>query len=167
MGLSEPVVRAAEQGDDVALRDVDRATWTPLTSPAPVPDWDERPHFFSAERGPDGFLVAELDGAVVGFVGLHQQIDAPTHAHVLTIDGLGVLPGAQGRGVGRALVEAAVRRAREHGARRVTLRVLATNEAARTLYEGCGFLEEGILRGEFHVGGTDVDDVLMARSLDD
>jgi len=35
----------------------------------------------------------------------------------------------------------------------------------RRLYESCGFVVEGVLRGEFHVDGRDVDDVLMARAL--
>ncbi|MGJ9411911.1 GNAT family N-acetyltransferase [Aeromicrobium sp. CF4.19] len=167
-GLTPGPVRPARADDAAALRSVDAATWGSLTSPAPAPD-PAAPHpFFSGERSPDGFLVAELEGAVVGYVGLHRTIPLASHAHVLTIDGLGVLPSACGRGVGRALVEAAVAAvalAAERGARRVTLRVLAPNESARRLYERCGFEVEGVLRGEFHLEGRDVDDVLMARTL--
>lgn len=164
MGVS-PTIRPAVEQDDAALREVDRATWSSLTSPAPVPDWSTRPHFFGPDRGPEGFLVAVLDGRVIGFVGLHQQIGTPAHAHVLTIDGLGVLPSVRGRGVGRALVEGALARAEEQGVWKVGLRVLGHNHEARRLYERCGFEVEGILRGEFHLDGRDVDDVLMARRL--
>ena len=67
--------------------------------------------------------------------------------------------------MGRALLDAAVEEARRRGARRLTLRVLGANVAARRLYERSGFLVEGVLRGEFHLDGQDVDDVLMARAL--
>lgn len=156
--------RAARHDDDAALLEVDRATWGPTSSPAPVPDWSGR-RFFADGRDPDGFVVAELDGRAVGYVGVHQLVPLGSHAHVLTIDGLAVHPSAQGRGVGRALVEAAVDLARERGARRLTLRVLAHNRPARRLYERCGFAVEGVLRGEFHLDGADVDDVQMALAL--
>ena len=42
---------------------------------------------------------------------------------------------------------------------------MATNPSARRLYEFCGFRVEGVLRGEFLIGGVLVDDVLMARDL--
>lgn len=158
-------VRPATVADDAALLAVDRETWTTLVSPAPTPDWSVRRAFFRDDRRPDGFLVAELDGAVVGYVALHQEMPMASHAHVLTIDGLAVLPSAQGRGVGTALVEAAVSRAATLGVDRVTLRVLAHNTAAQALYGRCGFVEEGVLRGEFVLDGHPVDDVLMATTV--
>jgi ribosomal protein S18 acetylase RimI-like enzyme len=84
---------------------------------------------------------------------------------VLVIDGLAVDPDRQGLGIARQLVDAAVAEARRRGARRVTLRVLGHNTGARRVYEHCGFVVEGVLRGEFRIDGEDVDDVLMARSL--
>lgn len=158
-------VRPATPADDAMLLQIDRLTWSTQSSPAPAPDWSARTSFFSGEHGPGDFLMAELDGEVVGYIGLHQHIDSPSHAHVLTIDGLAVLPAAQGQGAGRALVQAAVALAAERDARKVTLRVLAHNTEARRLYERCGFVVEGVLEGEFHLDGRDVDDVLMARSL--
>lgn len=50
-------------------------------------------------------------------------------------------------------------------ARKLALRVLGRGDRARLLYESCGFQVEGVLRGEFHLGGRYVDDVLMARDL--
>ncbi|WP_143650286.1 GNAT family N-acetyltransferase, partial [Streptomyces tricolor] len=72
---------------------------------------------------------------------------------------------ARGRGIGRALVRAAVAEARRRGARRLTLRVLAHNTPARSLYEAEGFAVEGVLPGEFLIDGRYVDDVCMGRSL--
>jgi ribosomal protein S18 acetylase RimI-like enzyme len=45
-------------------------------------------------------------------------------------------------GLGRALVEAAVARARERGCRRIELDVNEDNEAAQALYLACGFTLE-------------------------
>jgi ribosomal protein S18 acetylase RimI-like enzyme len=89
----------------------------------------------------------------------------PSHAHVLEIGGLAVDPVRQGAGVGRRLVEAAVQECRRRGARKVTLRVLGPNTAARRLYDSCGFQVEGVLREEFLLEDRYVDDVLMARQL--
>lgn len=160
------VVRPATVDDDAALLEVDHVTWSAAWSPGSAPDRERDPSFFREQHGgPDGFLVAELDDAVVGYVALHPAGSLATHTHVRTIDGLGVLPAARGRGVGRALVEAAVARAREQGATKVTLRVLATNPSAKRLYERCGFVVEGVLVGEFVIDGSPVDDVWMARHL--
>ncbi len=165
--MSSPVVvRPATLDDDAVLLEVDHATWSPACSPGAPPDRDRDPTFFRPQHGgPEGFLVAELDGEPVGYVALHPAGTLASHAHVRIVDGLGVLPAAQGRGVGRALVEAAVARAWEEGAAKVTLRVLSTNQTARRLYERCGFDVEGVLVGEFVVDGSPVDDVWMARHL--
>lgn len=90
-----------------------------------------------------------------------------SQSHVLEIGGLAVDPSRQGVGVGRAVVEAAIAQPRARGARKVTLRVLGTNDAAQRLYSSCGFRIEGILRDEFRLEGRDVDDVLMAHHLAD
>lgn len=49
---------------------------------------------------------------------------------------------ARRAGLGRALVDAACRRARERGCRRIELDVNEGNAPARALYEACGFLTE-------------------------
>ena len=49
---------------------------------------------------------------------------------------------AEGRGVGRALLDAAEARALEEGAEFMTLHVLSANTRARALYERCGYAGE-------------------------
>lgn len=160
------LIRSATTDDDAELLEIDHVTWSPRWSPGTPPDRERDPAFFREQHGgPEGFLVAELDGLVVGYVALHPAGDLASHAHVRIIDGLGVLPAAQGRGVGEALVRAAVERARAEGAAKVTLRVLGTNPTARRLYERCGFAVEGVLVGEFVIEGTPVDDLWMATHL--
>jgi ribosomal protein S18 acetylase RimI-like enzyme len=81
------------------------------------------------------------------------------------VRGLAVAPEFQRRGLGRMLVDRAIEVATTRGARRMTLRVLGTNGGARRLYEACGFEVEGVLRGEFFLDGSDVDDHFMSRAL--
>jgi GNAT superfamily N-acetyltransferase len=49
---------------------------------------------------------------------------------------------ARGHGLGRALVDGAIERARERGCRRMELDTGETNEAARALYEAAGFVND-------------------------
>lgn len=142
---------------------MDAATRSVTVSPGPPPPPDAA--FFGERRTPADLLVAEIDGAVVGYVAIRQAVALASHAHVLEISGLAVDPAHQGAGVGRRLVEAALADARARGARKVSLRVLASNAGARRLYERCGFVVEGVLRDEFRLDGRFVDDVLMARRL--
>jgi RimJ/RimL family protein N-acetyltransferase len=49
----------------------------------------------------------------------------------------------RGRGVGSALIQAAIAWARDHGLHKLSLEVFAHNTAAIALYRKCGFVEEG------------------------
>jgi ribosomal protein S18 acetylase RimI-like enzyme len=156
-------VRPAVPADERELARIDRATWVWLTSPAPPPgaEWT----FFNDRVGVADVLVAVLDGDVAGYVRLGRPTPVLAGRHVLAVHGISVDPARQRCGVGRALIDAAAREARARGARRLTLRVLAPNEAARRLYESAGFVVEGVQREEFFLDGRYVDDVLMALDL--
>jgi ribosomal protein S18 acetylase RimI-like enzyme len=161
--MPAPHIRHARSEDEQPLRRLDRETWSYLHAVSPPPGPDDP--FFRETSGPADHLVAELDGAVVGYVRLGFPTPLASNAHVRQIRGLAVADAARGNGVGRALVRAAVEEARRLGARRVTLRVLGHNTAARGLYESEGFVVEGVQPEEFHLDGGYVDDVLMGRSL--
>jgi hypothetical protein len=69
-------LRRATRDDERRLAALDRATWSPAV--APVPLWPDDVDFF-AHDAPEDVLVAELDGAVVGFVKLRRPTAlAPT-----------------------------------------------------------------------------------------
>jgi ribosomal protein S18 acetylase RimI-like enzyme len=149
-------IRSAQPADEAELVRIDLAAETTRSTIRPLTG-EPRPFDFDGD-----VLVAEVDGALAGYVRLVHPTPFPSSAHVLYVNGLAVDPAVQRRGVGRALVEAAKDRARERGMRRLTLRVLAPNEAARALYAACGFVVEGVFRGEFHLDGEDVDDLFLA-----
>jgi ribosomal protein S18 acetylase RimI-like enzyme len=156
-------LRVAREDDDRALAGLDSATWSPDVTPAPA--WARDRPFFGAGSRPEDVLVAEVDGRVVGYAKLGPALSLESNRHVLELKGLAVDPAHHGRGIGRLLVEAAIRAASDRGARRLTLRVLDANTAAKALYRACGFTVEGVLRGEFRLDGRYVDDVLMALEL--
>jgi ribosomal protein S18 acetylase RimI-like enzyme len=157
-------IRAASIDDDVPLKALDAATWSPIVTPGPQPS-PETPFFRPDDDPANYYLVAVLDGAVAGYVKLGPPTPLESNKHVVTIKGLAVDPARQRQGIARALIEAAAEEASKRGARRLTLRVLGPNTGAQVLYESCGFEVEGTQREEFFLDGRYVDDVLMARRL--
>jgi ribosomal protein S18 acetylase RimI-like enzyme len=91
----------------------------------------------SGEEAPT--YVAEQDGRVVGMVTL--CVFTTLTGRKAYLDHLVVAPGLRGRGIGRALVEFAVGRARAAGASRVDLTANAEKQAGRALYRSVGFRE--------------------------
>jgi ribosomal protein S18 acetylase RimI-like enzyme len=65
-----------------------------------------------------------------------------------------VVPALRGRGLGRALLEAAMDVARERGADRMDLGTSDDDIAARALYERLGFIYERELSPRGRVAGT-------------
>lgn len=159
-----PRIRAALPDDEEELSHLDRVTWSPLHAVVPQPQ-PPYPPFFTDRHAPGDHLVAELNRRIVGYVRLGSPTPLACNAHVRQIQGLAVADEVRGRGVGRALIRAAVEETRRRGARRLTLRVLGHNTPARKLYESEGFVVEGVLAEEFFLDGAYVDDVFMGRGL--
>ena len=85
----------------------------------------------------DGTFVAVSDGEVVGC--LHVEATSFGFGEL----GMFVAHAWRGRGVGSALVEAAIAWARERGLHKLSLSVFAHNDPAIGLYRKFGFVEEG------------------------
>jgi ribosomal protein S18 acetylase RimI-like enzyme len=93
---------------------------------------------FMAALPPDQFvLVAEDDGAVVGFClgGRSRSTDDPFRGEVYAIY---VLPQNHGRGIGRALMQAAAMELVERDLRSMIVWVLRENAPSRRFYERMG-----------------------------
>ena len=93
-------------------------------------------------------FIVSMDGDVLGF-GL-GRVQGP-ESEILT---LAVRPWAQGRGVGRLLLDALLKEAARRGAAEMFLEVAEPNAAARTLYAGAGAEEVGRRPG-YYADGTD------------
>jgi putative acetyltransferase len=108
-------------------------------------------------------LVAELDGEVVGTAGLHPVGPAQRRRHAMML-GISVAGSAQGKGVGRALMQALVDYADNWaGVLRIELTVYPDNARAIALYEKFGFEHEGRHRAYAMRDGRYVDTLTMAR----
>lgn len=161
-------VRKAESDDQRALARIEHDAWSPASSVHLRPSPEAV--FFRELITPENVLVALESGRLVGAVKLVPMAEAhPRFAdavrHVQQIHGFSVAPEHHGRGAGTALLDAVRWEAAARGARRVTLRVLSTNDRAQALYRRNGYEVEGVLRNEFFLQGRYVDDVLMALDL--
>jgi GNAT superfamily N-acetyltransferase len=91
-----------------------------------------------SEPGAEAF-VATIDGKPVGLAAVHPDADYFTGHPRAHVDVLVVAPEAEGRGVGRALLEHVETWGRGHRCREVVLDVFASNEDAMAFYERCGY----------------------------
>ena len=93
------------------------------------------------ESPPNSFIyVAEdTDGSRVGFLHLQKARDFFTGRTNCHISDIAAASGAEGRGIGTALMDFAEVWAREHGCHLITLAVFPGNARARALYDGRGY----------------------------
>ena len=108
--------------------------------------------FLAELRRGDGsrcYLVAQRDGAVVGFAGMLYAAD---DGHVTTV---ATDPEHRRTGVATALLAGLAADARRRGAQAMTLEVRASNEAALALYRRFGFAPAGVRKGYYSDNGED------------
>jgi ribosomal protein S18 acetylase RimI-like enzyme len=98
-----------------------------------------------AQRNPEGgFTRGTFTPELVGMVTVVRD-DLVKLRHKAHVFAMGVAEEARGRGIGRALMEEAVARAKQlAGLEQVLLTVVLPNEPARRLYHSLGFVTFGI-----------------------
>lgn len=97
------------------------------------------------------YLVAEQEGALVGYAGLL----CPVGAREGDVQTIAVVASVRRTGLGRRLLCALLEAAAERGAREVFLEVRADNLAAQTLYRSEGFEEIGVRLAYYQPDGVD------------
>ena len=133
-----------------------------IATEAPVDSEQRRRRIVEEIEGEDTIaLVAEAGGELVG------QLDLRLARYGVADLGMLVAAAWRGRGVGSALLAAAVDRARAAGAHKLALQVWPHNTAALALYERFGFRREGYLRRHYRRRSGELwDAVVMGLPLD-
>lgn len=93
------------------------------------------------ENGDAVILLARSDaGEPVGFTQLYPSFSSVRMKRLWILNDLYVTGEARGRGIGRALMDAARRRAREAGVSILALATERDNHLAKRLYASCGYV---------------------------
>ena len=108
----------------------------------------------------EGTIVAVQDDELVGF--LHFEATRHGFADL----GMQVARAWRGRGVGSALLAAAIEKAKADGLHKLSLEVFPHNEAAIALYRKFGFVEEGRRVKQYRRASGELwDSIVMGRVL--
>jgi putative acetyltransferase len=158
-------IRGTEPSDYEAVQLIfagPQVVWGTLQLPFPSAElWRKR-----LSEPPEGLysLSACVDeNEVVGQLGLHTFPNQPRRRHAGQI-GMAVRDDWQGKGVGTALMQAAIDLADNWiNLTRLELEVYTDNEPAIRLYKKFGFTIEGTLLGFAYRDGQYVDTYMMAR----
>ncbi|SEW17868.1 ribosomal protein S18-alanine N-acetyltransferase [Natrinema salifodinae] len=144
-------IRPAERADLLAVVRIENASFS---QPWPYDAFDRF-------LGEPGFLVAETDGEIAGYVvaDVTQKLGRSL-GHVKDI---AVHPDHRGDGVGSALMSRSLGVLAAHGADTVKLEVRRSNDGAKRLYREFGF--EPLRRVPGYYGNGE-DAIVMLRNLD-
>jgi len=113
----------------------------------------------------DSFVLGALCPHLVGMVGYFRETGLKRR-HKGTIWGMYVVPEARGLGLAKALMEAAIERARTiSDLEQLQISVVTTNEIARKLYRSLGFVSYGIELGALKIADKYLDEDLMFLNL--
>jgi L-amino acid N-acyltransferase YncA len=164
--MTPPTLRRAVESDFAAIWPIFQtvvATGATYVFAADTPEEEAFAYWF----GPGvRSWVAEADGRIVGMYKIVAN-QRDRGAHVANASFM-VAPDAAGRGIGRAMGEDSLRRARALGFRAMQFNfVVSTNQPAVDLWRSLGFAIAGTLPGAFHHDSLGyVDAYVMFRSLD-
>jgi phosphinothricin acetyltransferase len=125
---------------------------------------EEQEEWLAKRSGAHAVLVAEEDGAVVGFASLSPYRDRAAYATTVE-DSVYVARSHQGRGIGKALLTELVDVARQHGFHATMARIVGGHEASINLHASVGFTVVGVEREVGRKFNQWLDVVVMERML--
>ena len=151
-------IRKATRDDAGALADLIVRAFAPYVGRLDPPPSavKETPATIAARFADHVALIAESAGALAGCVFLQRNGDA------VYLSRVAVDAAWRGRGIARALIEAAAAEARAMGAARLTLAVRLALAGNRRLFESCGFVT---VAERSHPGYTVTTSLDMAKPL--
>jgi GNAT superfamily N-acetyltransferase len=128
----------------------------------------ERAAYWAAIPKADGdehiLLIAEDSAKLMGFVHALPSRDPGASADTAEVSTVFVRPEDWAKGIGRALLVAALDELRSQGYAKATLWVLDFNERARHFYERAGFTQDGSLKAS-DFNGVPLEEVRYELSL--
>lgn len=155
-------IRESKQSDFQELMDIDNLVFDNSNTPA-LTHWQSIEEY-SKHYSPNSQFVAIIDDKVAGYIGYTNPTGLKSNSHVIEIY-IAVHPDFQKMGVGSELLNYITSWGRQKGYKKVSLRVLSTNETAIPFYISNGFKAQGRLLNEFLLDGKLVDDILMYKML--
>jgi len=166
-----PVVRAATVADARTIAEIRVASWRAayqgmvpaVTLERMDVDRDEaRLRAKLADPRLRAFVVVDDSGRVAGFVLAAAARDEDA-AGLGEVQAIYLDPGARGRGLGQALMEAALADLAGAGLATAVLWVLTANAPARRFYERAGFRADGAAR-TLDFDGTPIEEIRYRRA---
>lgn len=128
-------------------------------------DIEQRARKWREELGDPDVDCMVVAPPIVGFCKVAASRDADCEPETGEITAIYLHPGHWRRGHGRALVAAALDRARRRGYRRLSLWVLRDNQRARSFYEAVGFSPDGCERTDTQMAGAPLHEVRYVRPV--
>lgn len=118
--------------------------------------WSKESLVYELSENPRAvYIVAEVDGHVVGYVGVWGIVD---EGHITNV---AVSPDYRRKNIGSLLIYHMLKATTQAGLVRHTLEVRAGNATAQALYRKYGFEEAGIRKGYYQDNGEDA--IIMWR----
>lgn len=109
-------------------------------------------------------VVAEADGAVVGWAGLSSYRPRACYSGIAEFS-IYLERAARGRGIGRQLLTALIGAARERGYWKLVSRIFPFNAASRALCRSCDFREVGVYEKHGRLDGEWLDVIVVERLI--
>ena len=139
--MSECIIRRMTMADVEAVAAVEAATF-------PTP-WSREAFESEMRNVAARYLVAEVDGRVVGYAGAWLILD---ESHITNI---ALLQEYRGQGIGRRLTHDLLQYLSNLGAAYATLEVRRSNAVAQGLYVSLGFIKLGVRKRYYEDNGED------------
>ena len=134
--MEEMIIRQALTPDAEGIYEIEKLCF--------ADPWSYESIVYEMETNPAAYyVVAEIEGQIVGYAGLWWITD---EGHITNV---AVRPGFRGRGIASCVVETLLEHTEAEGIKDFTLEVRESNTAGIALYEKFGFCIEG-MRKEYY-----------------